>query len=58
MLLYYHLIDRRVLFRENGGFLSTAHTDEDIVRLIKAVKNSIEKLREAGFLSHPLVVTW
>ena len=39
-------------------FLSTAHTDEDIDRLIRAVKNSIEKLREAGFLSHLLVGTW
>lgn len=54
MLLYYHLIDKGVLFRENGGFLSTAHTDEDLDYLIWAVKKSIEELREAGFLSNPL----
>ena len=57
MLLYYHLIANGILFRENGGFLSTAHMDEDLARLIRAIKNSIEELREAGFLSHPLVVT-
>jgi len=57
MLLYYHLIDRGVLFRENGGFLSTAHTDEDLDRLVRAVKNSIGELRAAGFLANPLVVT-
>ncbi|MGL4623012.1 MAG: aspartate aminotransferase family protein [Chroococcidiopsis sp.] len=57
MLLYYHLIDKGVLFRENGGFLSTVHTDEDLDRLIRAVKSSMRELREAGFLSSPLVVT-
>lgn len=56
-LLYYHLIDQGVLFRENGGFLSTAHTDEDLNYLIRAVQKSIRELREAGFLSNPLVVT-
>jgi glutamate-1-semialdehyde-2,1-aminomutase len=57
MLLYYHLINRGVLFRANGGFLSTAHTEEDLDRLIRAVKSSIRELRAAGFLSNPLVVT-
>jgi glutamate-1-semialdehyde 2,1-aminomutase len=57
ILLYYHLIDKGVLFRENGGFLSTAHTDEDLDRMILAVKKSIEELREASFLPDRLVVT-
>jgi glutamate-1-semialdehyde-2,1-aminomutase len=56
ILLYYHLIDKGVLFRENGGFLSTAHTDEDLDRMILAVKKSIEELREASFLPDRMVV--
>ncbi len=58
LLLYYNLIHKGVLFRENGGFLSTAHTDEDLNYLIEAVKKSIEELREAGFLSNSLAVNY
>jgi glutamate-1-semialdehyde 2,1-aminomutase len=50
ILLYYNLIDKGVLLRENGGFLSTAHTDEDLDRLILSLKKSIEELQEASFL--------
>ncbi|MCC5658377.1 aminotransferase class III-fold pyridoxal phosphate-dependent enzyme [Nostoc sp. XA010] len=49
-LLYYHLLDQGIMLRGNGGFLSTAHTDEDINQIIQAVKNSISKLREGEFL--------
>lgn len=49
ILLYYSLLHKGVLLHGNSGFLSTAHTDEDIDRLIGAVKNSMEELREAGF---------
>ncbi|KJH70648.1 polyketide synthase [Aliterella atlantica CENA595] len=49
-LLYYHLLDSGVMLRGNGGFLSTAHTDEDINYIIQAVKNSVSKLREGEFL--------
>jgi glutamate-1-semialdehyde 2,1-aminomutase len=50
-LLYYHLLDRGIMLRGNGGFLSTAHTNEDIDRIILAVKDSIEELKEAGLLA-------
>jgi glutamate-1-semialdehyde 2,1-aminomutase len=49
-LLSYNLLDRGILLRGGGGFLSTAHTDEDLDRIIQAVKDSVAKLREGGFL--------
>jgi glutamate-1-semialdehyde aminotransferase len=49
-LLRYHLFDKGILLRgEGGGFLSTAHTDEDIDCIIQAMKDSITELQEAGF---------
>lgn len=53
-LLRYHLFDKGVLLRgEGGGFLSTAHTDEDIDCIIQAMKDSITELQEAGFFPSP-----
>jgi glutamate-1-semialdehyde 2,1-aminomutase len=50
-LLRYHLFDRGILLRgEGGGFLSTAHTDEDINSILQAIENSITELQENGFL--------
>ena len=50
-LLPYHLFDRGILLRiEGGGFLSTAHTDEDINFIIQAIQESITELQENGFL--------
>jgi glutamate-1-semialdehyde 2,1-aminomutase len=49
-LLYYHLLEQGIMLRGNGGFFSTAHTDEDINHIIQAVKNSISQLREGEFL--------
>lgn len=52
-LLRYHLFEKGILLRgEGGGFLSTAHTDEDINCIIEAMKNSIIELKEAGFFPH------
>ncbi|MBW4550122.1 MAG: aspartate aminotransferase family protein [Aphanocapsa sp. GSE-SYN-MK-11-07L] len=49
-LLRYHLCDRGILLRgEGGGFLSTAHTDEDINCMIQAMNGSIAELQKAGF---------
>ena len=49
-LLRYHLFDKGILLRgEGGGFLSTAHTDEDINSIIKAIKDSFNELKENGF---------
>ncbi|RKZ79996.1 MAG: non-ribosomal peptide synthetase, partial [Candidatus Parabeggiatoa sp. nov. 1] len=50
-LLFYHLLDKGVYIWEGrNAFLSTAHTDEDIEYLIKAVKESIAELRQGGFI--------
>jgi glutamate-1-semialdehyde aminotransferase len=49
ILLYYNLIYKGILLRGNGGFLSTAHTDEDINFIIQAVQDSIIKFRKEGF---------
>jgi glutamate-1-semialdehyde 2,1-aminomutase len=50
-LLVYHLINRGIiLYLDGSGFLSTAHTDEDINYLIQAVMDSVEQLQAGGFL--------
>lgn len=49
-LLRYHLLDRGVHLLRGGGYLSTAHTDEDIDYIIQAVKDSVKELREGGLL--------
>ncbi len=49
-LLRYHLLDRGIHLLGAGGYLSTAHTDEDIERIIQAVKDSIIEMREGGLL--------
>jgi glutamate-1-semialdehyde aminotransferase len=48
-LLYYHLLDRGIMLRGDRGFLSTSHTDEDLDRIIWAVKDSINELIAGGF---------
>jgi glutamate-1-semialdehyde 2,1-aminomutase len=50
-LLRYHLFERGILLRgEGGGFLSTAHTDEDIDLISQAIQDSITELQSKGFL--------
>jgi glutamate-1-semialdehyde 2,1-aminomutase len=50
-LIYYHLINKGIYMEEEGGgLISTAHTDEDLNRIIEAVKDSITELREGEFL--------
>lgn len=51
-MLYFHLLDRGVFTRGWGDncFLSTAHTDEDIQRVIDAVIDSCREIRSGGFL--------
>lgn len=52
-LIRYHLFDRGILLRgEGGGFLSTSHTDEDINYIVQAMKDSINELQAAGFFPH------
>lgn len=47
-LIYYHLLYKGILLRGNGGFISTAHTDEDINSIIQAVQDSITELQKGG----------
>ncbi|MEC0128815.1 non-ribosomal peptide synthetase [Paenibacillus pabuli] len=50
-LLYYLLIEKGIYIWEGRNcFLSTAHTEEDIDRIVYAVQDSVEELRSAGFL--------
>ncbi len=48
ILLYYNLLYKGILLRGNGGFLSTAHTDEDIKSILHAVQDSLIELRKEG----------
>jgi glutamate-1-semialdehyde-2,1-aminomutase len=49
-LLRYHLLYRGILLRGSSGFLSTAHSDEDLDYIIKAIKASVAELRDGHFL--------
>ena len=50
-LFFHHLIDQGVYVWEGRScFLSTAHTEADVEHVIQAVRHSMEKLREGGFL--------
>ncbi|MEM7593231.1 MAG: aspartate aminotransferase family protein [Cyanobacteria bacterium P01_A01_bin.83] len=50
-LLRDNLFERGILHRgEGGGFLSTAHSDEDINSIIQAFQESIDELQDNGFL--------
>src|ERR687886_23757 len=50
-LFFYHLLEKGVYIWEGRNcFLSTAHSEADINYVIQAVKDSVEELREGGFL--------
>jgi natural product biosynthesis luciferase-like monooxygenase protein/amino acid adenylation domain-containing protein len=50
-LLYYHLVDKGIYVWEwRNCFLSTAHTDADLDAIIQAVQESVQELRQGGFL--------
>lgn len=50
-LFYYHLLDHGVYVCDTRTcYLSTAHTDEDIDLIIRAVKTSLTEMSESGFL--------
>ncbi|WP_311083194.1 non-ribosomal peptide synthetase [Paenibacillus polymyxa] len=55
-LFFYHLLDKGIYIWEGRNcFLSTAHTSEDIERIVQAIKESVDELRKGGFLPdlHP-----
>nr|AEH26540.1 amino acid adenylation domain protein [uncultured Acidobacteria bacterium C5] len=50
-LFFYHMLEKGIYIWEwRNCFLSTAHTDDDLARVIRAVKESVADLRAAGFL--------
>jgi amino acid adenylation domain-containing protein len=50
-LLLYHLIARGIYVWEGRAcFVSTAHTDDDCDRFVRACRESLEAMREGGFL--------
>ncbi|MCM3268071.1 non-ribosomal peptide synthetase [Paenibacillus elgii] len=50
-LFFYHMLDKGVYIWEGRNcFLSTAHSESDIRRIVQAVKDSVWELREGGFL--------
>lgn len=50
-VFYYHLLEKGVYIWEwRACFLSTAHTDEDLAFVINAIKETIELMRDGGFL--------
>ncbi len=49
--LYYHLVEKGVFVGvSHNFFLSTAHSDEDLAWLVRAVKESVAELHTGGFL--------
>ena len=50
-LFFYHMLAKGIYIWEwRNCFLSTAHTDEELERVIQAVKESVADLRATGFL--------
>lgn len=57
-LLYYHLLEKGVYIWEGRNcFLSTAHSDEDLEFLIRAIKESVTELRQGGFFFQKTIKT-
>ena len=50
-LLYYYLRERGIHIWDNRAFvLTTAHTDQDLAKLCRALRESLAEMRTAGFL--------
>ncbi len=57
-LLYYHLREKGVHIWEGRlGFLSTAHSEEDVEFIIRAFKECIIEMQQGGFLPEQEDVT-
>lgn len=53
-LFYHHLIARGVYIWEGrSSFLSTAHSDADLERVLDAVRASVKDLEQGGFVAQP-----
>lgn len=50
-LLFYHLIEQGIYVWEGRNcFLSTAHTEADVERIVEAVQNAVAQMQRGGFL--------
>jgi iturin family lipopeptide synthetase A len=50
-LFYYHLLYKGVhLWEGRNAFLSTAHSDADVQRIIQVIQESVQEMRSGGFL--------
>jgi glutamate-1-semialdehyde-2,1-aminomutase len=49
-LLRYNLLDRGIHLLGASGYLSVAHTQEDIERILEAIQDSLTELGQGGFL--------
>lgn len=51
-LMSFHLLMKGIHLRQGdkGGFISTAHTEENINNIIQAFKDSAKELQQAGFI--------
>jgi iturin family lipopeptide synthetase A len=50
-LLYYHMLEKGVFLWEGRVYaLSTAHSDDDLERIVAAMQDSVDALRDGGFL--------
>jgi natural product biosynthesis luciferase-like monooxygenase protein/amino acid adenylation domain-containing protein len=53
-LFFYHMLDQGIYIWEGRNcFLSTAHKDEDLERIVRAVANSVAEMRAGGFWPEP-----
>jgi amino acid adenylation domain-containing protein len=53
-LLFYLLRDKGVYILEGfPSYLSTAHTDDDLKLIVRAFRDSVEELHDAGFFDEP-----
>jgi natural product biosynthesis luciferase-like monooxygenase protein/amino acid adenylation domain-containing protein len=53
-LFFYHMLAHGVFIWEGRNcFLSTAHTEEDLDRIVRAVAGSVEQMRAGGFWPEP-----
>ncbi|HEX8088663.1 MAG TPA: aminotransferase class III-fold pyridoxal phosphate-dependent enzyme, partial [Blastocatellia bacterium] len=53
-LFYYHLLEKGVYICETRNcFLSTAHTDDDIEYVLRAIKETVAEMREGDLMPGP-----
>jgi amino acid adenylation domain-containing protein len=57
-LFYFYMRDKGIHIREGFPcFLTTAHADADLEKVVQAFKESVIEMQEAGFLSEPITAS-